>query len=217
MRLPHGRTNLELHELQPGTGPGLLLLHELYGRSADWRRREIPWPGPVYALDFTGHGDSDVLRGGAYFCEMLTADADCALAHCDATALAGAGLGAYVALLLGGARHQRIRATLLLPGRGLAGGTHVPRFDNAPPLIDNDTPRGNGSDPMLDYFERDIRPVDYASAFATHAQALFLWEGEAPAEPRPPWWQAVRELSRSTVVTGGVKEGFADLARVVGG
>src|SRR5262245_46616698 len=116
MRVQHGRTTLELHELQPGTGAGLLLLHELYGGATDWRQREIAWRGPVYALDFSGHGDSDSLRGGAYSCEILVGDADCALAQCDAVAVAGAGLGAYVALLLSGGRPQRVRATMLLPG-----------------------------------------------------------------------------------------------------
>ena len=62
------------------------------------------WPGPVWALDFTGHGASTVPRGGGYTAEVLMADADAALAHLGPATVLGRGLGAYVALLLAGAR-----------------------------------------------------------------------------------------------------------------
>lgn len=213
MRLQHGRTTLELYELQPGSGAGMLLLHELYGSADDWRCQAQAWPGPVYGLDFSGHGQSDALGGGAYSCEMLTGDADCALAECGAVALAGAGLGAYVALLLSGARPQQVRATLLLPGRGLAGAGAVPRFEEIPPLVEDDTPRTDGGpDPLLYVLERDVRPVEYATAFASRAQALLLSEDEME---RPPWWHAVRSVAGSVAVRGGVESGLAQLARVV--
>ena len=60
------------------------------------------WPGPVYALDFTGHGRSDVPAGGGYSAEILLADADHALAHLGTATVVGRGLGAYIALMLGG-------------------------------------------------------------------------------------------------------------------
>ena len=42
------------------------------------RRSTDGWPGPVYGLDFTGHGASTVPVGGGYSAEMLLADADTA-------------------------------------------------------------------------------------------------------------------------------------------
>ena len=55
----HGRIGLALHQLRPGPGRPLLLLHGLGEQSPT----EVPaasagWPGPVCALDFTGHGGS---------------------------------------------------------------------------------------------------------------------------------------------------------------
>ncbi len=38
-------------------------------------------PGPIFALDFTGHGASTVPSGGGYTAEMLMADVDAALAE----------------------------------------------------------------------------------------------------------------------------------------
>ena len=114
MRLQHARTALELHELSHRDGPSLLLLHALGGSSVDWSEAPALWPGRVYALDFSGHGRSEWVRGGVYLPEFLVADADIALAHIGAAALAGAGVGAYVALLLAGARHQQV------PGRAAA-------------------------------------------------------------------------------------------------
>lgn len=211
MRVQHGRTNLELHEIRPGTGPGVLLLHELYGCAADWRAQPPAWPGPVYALDFSGHGESEVLSGGAYSCEMLLGDADCALAECSAAAVAGAGLGAYVALLLSGARPQTVRATLLMTGRGIAGGGDFPRFDRAWSRLDADvsTPN-NGRDPFLEYFDYDVRPADYAIAFASRARSLILMNDNG--SERPPWWKAVAGMPGTAIVDDGLEQAFAALA-----
>jgi pimeloyl-ACP methyl ester carboxylesterase len=104
----------------------LLLLHALYESSRSWGDLPQHWSGPVYGLDFSGHGDSDRIRGGAYLAEMLIGDADVALAHVGSTALAGAGIGAYVAVLLAGARPEQVPAALLLPGAGLTGGGATP-------------------------------------------------------------------------------------------
>ena len=130
MKLVHGRVTLELYERRRGDGAPLLLLHALRSSSESWDGGFEAWPGPVYALDFSGHGRSKWLTGGAYTPELLTADADAALAHLDRPAvLVGAGLGAYVALLLAGARAAQVSAALLLPGPGLDGGGPLPDFD----------------------------------------------------------------------------------------
>lgn len=210
MQLDHGRTSLSLVELQTGSGPSLLLLHELYGSAADWRQREIAWTGAVYALDFSGHGASASVKGGAYFCELLTADADCALAQCDATVVAGAGLGAYVALLLSGARADQVQASLLLPGRGLVGGGELPRWLEKPRRVEDEIRPHGQADPLVSYFESDIRPVDYAATFAAAARALIVLED---GTERPPWWKAARTATNSTVVDGSVAQAFTELSR----
>lgn len=106
--LRHGKITLALHQLRRAVderrGP-LLLLHGL-GESTPG---EVPqhlaaWTGAIYGLDFTGHGQSTTPAGGGYTCEVLMADADAALAHLGPCTLLGRGLGAYVALLLAGAR-----------------------------------------------------------------------------------------------------------------
>src|SRR3954447_1195148 len=108
--LVHGRSRLALHLLREGWGRPLLLLHGLRERSP----RRAPdhldsWAGPVYALDFTGHGASTIPAGGGYTAEMLMADVDAALVHLGKATVYGRGLGAYVALLIGGARPTEVR------------------------------------------------------------------------------------------------------------
>lgn len=75
----HGRSDLALQCLREGEGRALLLLHGLGERTPtvapDW---VAPWPGPVWGLDFTGHGRSTLPRGGGYTAEMLLGDADAA-------------------------------------------------------------------------------------------------------------------------------------------
>ena len=102
--LHHNRISLALHPLREGAGRPLLALHGLGERSpagspTTWR----PGPAPVWALDFTGHGDSSIPAGGGYYAEVLMADADAALAHLGPSTVYGRGLGAYVALLVAGA------------------------------------------------------------------------------------------------------------------
>src|SRR5437660_12565530 len=98
--LRHGKVELALHELRAGTGRPLLLLHGLGERSPE----KVPadaeaWDGPVYALDFTGHGASSITIGGGYTPEILMADVDAALMHLGSATVLGRGLGGYVALL----------------------------------------------------------------------------------------------------------------------
>jgi pimeloyl-ACP methyl ester carboxylesterase len=186
----HGRVSIALHELRAAPGPTLLCLHALGGSAADFRSAAGLWPGRVVALDFAGHGGSDPLRGGGYYPEILAGDADAVLAHTGAAHLLGAGVGAYVALLLAGGRPDLVPAALLLPGAGLDGGGVAPDHatdterrwtDLAPPLP--------GCDPAVRRLERDLRPPDYAIAFALAARRLLLAEDGAS---RPAWWHAAQ-------------------------
>jgi pimeloyl-ACP methyl ester carboxylesterase len=182
--------SLELHELRAAPGQALLCLHAVGGSAADFRDAAALWPGPVFAIDFAGHGRSEPLRGGAYHPEMLAGDADAALAQIGAARLLGRGVGAYVALLLAGGRPDLVPAALLLPGAGLEGGGVAPDFlndtrerwnDLAPPLP--------GCDPAVRRLERDLRPPDYAASFALAARRLLFMEDGAG---RPPWWEAAQ-------------------------
>jgi pimeloyl-ACP methyl ester carboxylesterase len=168
------------------------------------------WPGPVFALDFSGHGSSGPLRGGAYHPEILAGDADAALAHIGPARLAGAGVGAYVALLLAGGRPDVVPGALLLPGPGLEGGgaAPAPAFDTQARWADLGALLP-GSDPAVRRLERDIRPPDYAEAFARAARRLLLSEGDFA---RPPWWEAVRAGPTATPVPGNLAGGLARLA-----
>ncbi|HVH04364.1 MAG TPA: alpha/beta fold hydrolase [Myxococcota bacterium] len=191
--LRHGRVSLALHELRGGAGRKLLCLHALGATSESWREASRAWPGPVFALDFSGHGRSGRVRGGGYTPELLAGDADAALAHLGDAALAGVGIGAYVALLLAGTRPEHVPAALLLAGDGLAGGGALP---------DPDRDRGGAfpppefhpadADPFVAACGIDLRPIDYARAFAERARRLVLADLGADA---PPWWVAAAECA----------------------
>ncbi len=195
-RLRHNRVELALHHLRDAAdGRSLLLLHGL-GEAApsvvpDWA---ASWPGPVAALDFTGHGGSTVPRGGGYTAELLLGDADAALAALTSggvpITVLGRGLGAYIALLLAGARATQIRGAILLDGPGLAGGPTGPTSQS---FFSLDTD-GTAPDPYaLVELGRDLRPPDYATSFVRLALA-----GSTVDCPiavcsifRPPWLDAV--------------------------
>ena len=88
--LTHVKVELALHELRPGTGRPLLLLHGLGERTST----HVPpaaeaWPGPVFGLDLTGHGGSSRAPGGGYTAEILMADVDTALAHLGPATIIG--------------------------------------------------------------------------------------------------------------------------------
>jgi pimeloyl-ACP methyl ester carboxylesterase len=202
--------SIALHPLREAAGPSLLCLHAVGGSARDFRAAAPLWPGPVYALDFTGHGDSGPLRGGGYYPEILAGDADAALAHLGAAHLAGAGLGAYVALLLAGGRPDAVPAALLLSGAGLEGGGAAPDFasDTVPRWTDLGAALP-GCDPAVRRLERDIRPPDYAAEFARAARRLLLAEGDFP---RPPWWEAVRASPAAAPAPGDLAGGLARLA-----
>ena len=188
MELHHGRVALELHRVREGEGMPLLLLHALHGSSADWGAAPAAWPGPVHALDFAGHGASGWVRGGVYYPELLSADADAALAELGTAVLVGAGVGAYAALLVAGARPASVPAAVLLPGAGLEGGGAEPDYDR--PEIDEVASEGApDTDPYVRFCESDVRPPDYAASFAQASRRLLLVENGAA---RPPWWEAAR-------------------------
>ena len=208
MRLRHGRIWLELHERRGGDGVPLLLLHGLGGSARDFGTGFDAWSGSVYALDFSGHGASERLRGDAYYPELLAADADAALAEIGTAALAGVGLGAYVALLLAGARSERIPGALLLPGAGLEGGGAAPD-PGAPEGLGHALAEGDAA--LREALSCDLRPPEYAAELAGAARRLLLCEDGAP---RPPWWQAVRGRAHAAPVAN-LADGLAQLAGAV--
>jgi pimeloyl-ACP methyl ester carboxylesterase len=209
-RLRHGRVELALWSLRSGEGASsrpLLLLHELGSRSPESVPPDVAaWPGPIWALDFTGHGGSTVPAGGGYTAEILMADADVALAALGEATVAGWGLGAYVALLIAGARPALVKGAVLADGRGLQGGGPQggdllvrPAFAGAvgPP------------DPFaLLELSNDARPPGYAQLFAR--QAVHLSGVEDPivvaARVRPPWLAEV--VAYPGVVESGVAAGL---------
>jgi pimeloyl-ACP methyl ester carboxylesterase len=199
-KLVHGRIELALHALRgprkqaDGNYRALLLLHGLAERSpACVPEVAASWPGPVHALDFTGHGESTIPRGGGYTAEVLMGDADAALRHLGEATLLGRGLGAYVALQLAGVRAKRVRGAILCDGPGLAGGGPRP---GTPFVLDAPPPHRGPPDPWAIYeFSRDPRPADYAISFARMAAQLS--ELERPLAvccvERPPWLAEVVE------------------------
>ena len=189
--LTHNRVRLALHHVKDGEGRALLLLHGLGERAPvalpSWAHG---WPGPVAALDFTGHGQSTVPRGGGYSSEMLLGDADAALAALGQVTVLGRGLGAYIALQLAGARPSEVVGAVLGDGPGLAGGPTEPTSLSFFSLHTD----GSSPDPYaLVELGRDLRPPDYATAFVRLAV-----QGSPLDEPisvsavyRPAWLQAV--------------------------
>lgn len=201
--LVHGRIRLALHELGEGSGRPLLLLHGLGERSPEAAPRELDaWEGPIRALDFTGHGASDLPRGGGYSPEILMADADAALAELGEAMVLGRGLGAYVALLLAGARPSLVRGAILCDGPGLGGGS--PSFEEAElPL--SGPPISNGPPDPFALLElgSDVRPPGYAKLFVRQARHLAGLEHPITvcAEERPAWLEAVVESPGVAVST----------------
>ena len=55
-------------------------------------------------------------------------DVDAALAHLGPSTVLGRGLGAYIALLIAGARPDLVRGAVLADGPGLVGGGREPRL-----------------------------------------------------------------------------------------
>lgn len=191
--ITHNRVELALHTLRSGSGRPLLLLHGL-GESSP---REVPeavdgWSGPIAALDFTGHGASTMPVGGGYTAEILMGDADAAIHHLGEVTIVGRGLGAYIALLVAGARPQNVRGAVLADGPGLSGGPSSPVSQ---PVFSLE-PVDSSPDPYaLVELGRDLRPPDYATAFSRLAvQGSDLDQPiTVTARFRPAWLRAVVE------------------------
>lgn len=199
--LRHGKIDLALHHLRDSSSRSrpLLILHGLGETSPmtvpKWAE---PWPGSIAALDFTGHGESTIPRGGGYTAELLLGDADAALAalvdegNDNTITVAGRGLGAYIALQLAGARASQVHGAVLDDGPGLAGGPTGPTSQNFFRLPASDSV----PDPYaLIELGRDLRPPDYAASFVRLALA-----GSDLDEPiavcsvfRPKWLDAVAQ------------------------
>jgi pimeloyl-ACP methyl ester carboxylesterase len=192
VRLRHNKVELALHELRAGAGRPLLHLHGLGEQSpAAVPEHLLAWPGPVWALDLTGHGGSGIPTGAGYFCEVLMGDVDTALAHLGPATIFGRGLGAYVGLLAAGGRPELVRGAICFDGPGLAGGGPMP----ASPWIPRSAPVATATpDPMaLVELSRDVRPPDYAASFARQAVARSGLDVAIAAcgVNRPPWLEAV--------------------------
>lgn len=210
IELTHARVTLALHTLRAdGDGRPLLHLHGLGLRSPQTLPDELgSWPGPVYALDFTGHGASTVPRGGGYTAEILIGDVDAAIEHLGQVTLIGRGLGAYVALLTAGARADAVRGAILCDGPGLYGGGPVP---GTPVIVRVDADAPTPPDPFaLAELSRDVRPSDYAVDFARLAMTASPNPFAIVAKARPDWLQAVaEEVGAPQVTLGEALELFA--------
>lgn len=211
--LTHGRITLALHPLREGDGRPLLHLHGLGLRSPD----DVPfdlegWPGPIYALDFTGHGDSSAPKGGGYTPEVLMGDVDAAIEHLGAVTLIGYGLGAYVALIAAAARTDAVHGAILCDGPGLAGGGPFPGTPTVA-RIDPDAPVPPDQFAMAE-LSKDIRPPDYAVDFVQ----LIVTHSKTPKPPiavcaraRPEWLAAViDELGTSPVSLADALKTFSN-------
>lgn len=194
LRLQHGRVSLALHQRRDGEGRPLLLLHGLGERTPDAVPEPLAaWPGPVVGLDLTGHGASDVPAGGGYYCEALMGDVDAALAHLGPCTIHGRGLGAYVGLLIAGARPALVRGAILADGPGLAGGGPTPPSPAVVTSLGSSPSRATPDPWAMLELSRDVRPPDYA---ATYARLASVNSGLDVAVAvvgvnRPPWLEAV--------------------------
>lgn len=199
----HNRVDLALHRLREGDGRVLLHLHGLGERSPATVPAHLEaWTGPVWALDFTGHGASTVPRGGGYFAEVLMGDVDVALSHLGEVTIYGRGLGAYVGLLIAGARAEIVRGAILDDGPGLYGGSAGPAssFVLTEPFTASPVPPGSPQASTPDPYAllelaHDVRPPDYATTFARLAATQSGLEVAVAVvgAVRPPWLAAVAQ------------------------
>lgn len=191
--LQHNKVQLALHrfcEGDPEATP-LLQVHGLGESAAPPGAPWDQWRGPIWGLDLTGHGQSTVPQGGGYVCEVLMSDIDIALSHIGPATVHGRGLGAYLTLLLAGARPDLVRGAILGDGPGLAGGgsgvASSSWFD--PADADGRTP-----DPFaLFELSTDVRPADYAQSFVHLLMATSPLDTPlvVTARSRPLWLDAV--------------------------
>lgn len=212
-RLQQGRLTLALHTLRIGDGLALLLLHGLGERSPDCVPAEIgSWPGPIHALDFCGHGDSDSATGGGYSCEQLMADADAALSVLGEAAILGRGLGGYIGVLIAGARPSLVRGVIIDDGTGLAGGGTRPGSMTVE--FPSDRVSVGRPDPYaLLELSTDVRPKDYATSFVRIAVEMSGLPTPicVVAQARAPWLDAV--VDEYGVISAPIDRALALYAR----
>jgi pimeloyl-ACP methyl ester carboxylesterase len=221
MRLQHGRVSIELHTLKGGQGRPLLLLHALGASAETWPTAALSWShGPIYALDFAGHGSSGHVRGGAYYPEYFLADADLALAQIDeACVLVGAGIGAYVAMMLAGSRAERVSVALLLEGAGLEGGGSSPDLEREGEDIEGfecfleiaSTNYEASTDPLVALCDRDLRPLDYVTSFAASAKPMLFSPHVGGEISSPDWWQTAFVANRGITGSEDLVESLDEL------
>ena len=193
-KLQHNRVTLALHKVRDGNGRPLLLLHGLGEDASRVSHIPLQWAGPIYALDFTGHGQSTVPHGGGYNAEILMADADIALRHIgEPVTILGRGLGGYIGFLIACGRASLVRGLLIIHGPGLAGGSS--NTVSTTELASVGKNSGRTPDPWaLIELSRDARPPSYTTTFARLAV-----NGSGIQEPiavackvSPPWVEAIR-------------------------
>lgn len=203
MRLQQVRHYIELTQLREGSGAPLLFVHELFGSAADAQAVAQAWQGPLWALDLPGHGKSEWLDGGSYLPEYLAGSVDIAVQKIGNCLLLGAGLGAYLALLVAGARAAQVQAAGLLPGAGLAGGGAEPDITRALRRITDVAleRKGRACDPLVASLDLLLRPRDYAQRFAAAANNLLLLEDGGE---RPAWWDETRSSPTSNLHSGSL-------------
>ena len=208
--LRHNKVELALHELRAGSGHPLLHLHGLAERTPSSVPAHLAaWPGPVWGLDLSGHGDSGVAIGAGYFCEALMGDVDIAIAELGPVTIYGRGLGAYVGLLAAGGRAEDVRGAILADGPGLAGGGPSPSSPAVPSAV-GPPPPGGTPDPWVLYeLTRDVRPPDYAATFARQASTRSGLDTAIAVVGvnRPPWLEGV--IAEPGVVECTVEEAVA--------
>jgi pimeloyl-ACP methyl ester carboxylesterase len=211
--LHHNKIELALHPLRAGDADrrALLVLHGLGEQSPTVVPDHLDgWPGPIWALDFTGHGASTVPKGGGYTAETLMGDADVALAHLGEATVYGRGLGAYIALLLAGARPTLVHGAVLDDGPGLAGGGAEPP---SPVLLRLADGLPSPPDPFaLAELSHDVRPPDYAATFVRQAVHFGTLDPciAVAAKVRPAWLAEV--VGEYGVVEKDVPEALARFA-----
>jgi pimeloyl-ACP methyl ester carboxylesterase len=220
VELRHVKATLALHRLRQGADDArpLLVLHGLGERTPPTPPPYLDaWPGPVWGLDFTGHGDSSRPRGGGYTAEILLGDADAAIGHLGRATVFGRGLGAYIALLLAGARTTDVRGAILADGPGLAGGGSSPASPLPLMPVPAATVPGSPDSPdpfALAELTRDVRPPDYA---VNYARLTLQFSGlDEPlavvSRVHTPWLDAV--AAEPGVVTASIVEAIGRFARV---
>jgi pimeloyl-ACP methyl ester carboxylesterase len=201
IHLQHNRITLALHEVRSGTGRPLLLLHGLGENAQAMHDVPVQWSGPVWALDFTGHGESTVPHGGGYSAEILMADVDVALRHLGEATILGRGLGGYVAFLIAGARPQLVKGVVIADGPGLSGGAiHA---TSSSEITSAGIRTGTAPDPWaLIELSRDARPPNYAVTFTRLAVTASPIDEPIAVTTRvtPPWIEAIR--AEPGVLTG---------------